>query len=508
MKKLINIIPVLLLSVPVFCSVPSIESPEQILDKLYRTNGNSLIIKPGIVRTTDPKNTARYLRSHNVIEVSEKLIQICSKLNDPSAAMAFVLSHELSHAFQLDLKAKETSFLAYDHAPNSSEFHEEAADVSGAFLAYLSGYKSLNLIDPLIEKIYNEYDLSDNLSGYPSLEERKRTSIKVKAMIEELIQVYELGNHLSIIGQYEYALACYEHISKWYKGREILNNIGVNYAYQALNFTHKNLISYIYPLELSWTTRMKKPTLARGDELSTAELILKQELLNKSEKYLAEASKLDMNYLGAEINILCVLSLKGKGLEAMDYYRKIDLQKRIGLSNSPKINGEQLRLALALIYVQNGEKEKAIRIWKDLQNSPIDIIAVQAKYNMEVCNGISPSKEDIQCIKLPALNHTIDKIRLYRLNEEDMDSWIPIGEENKLELSIKQLAGSTIYYLKNGKRKLRLQKVACSSPVKIKSKDLRYVMLTNIGLLYHCDENRYSMLLNKEGRAIEYVRYE
>ncbi|MEO6190922.1 MAG: hypothetical protein ABIO44_11680, partial [Saprospiraceae bacterium] len=96
MKKLMNILPVILLGMPVFLFSQILKGPEQVLEKLYSTYGNKIILKPRIVIQKDIKNAAAFLRQSNVIVVSEKLIEVCRTFGpDSSSALAFVFGHEI-----------------------------------------------------------------------------------------------------------------------------------------------------------------------------------------------------------------------------------------------------------------------------------------------------------------------------------------------------------------------------------------------------------------------------
>ncbi|NOT36533.1 MAG: M48 family metalloprotease [Saprospiraceae bacterium] len=507
MLKFIKILPVLLLGIPAFVCAQESAAAQKVLDKLYKQNGNKIILKPKVVITNDDRNAALYRRTKNSIEISEKLLQACRKYGkDSSSALAFVLGHELSHAFQKDLKAKETSFLAYSSAENSSISHEEEADVSGGFLAYLANYKTLEIIEPLIEDIYKEFDLEEKLYGYPSLEERKKTAAKVKRMIEELIHVYEAGNYFTAIGKYQLAVYCYEFINKWYKGREIYNNLGVNYAYLALNFTSKNADAFVYPLELEWNTRLKKPSLARGDLLSKPEMLLRQEYLSNSEKNLIEASVIDPEMFTTNLNIMTVFVLKGQFLEALDYYRTNELIKKSNLFVADNKEKEQLRLILALAYEGAGQKDNSKKIWNDISQTSSSVFAEQAAYNLKVMDNLPVNPSQESCFKFPEASKTIDGVRLQKWQPQE--KYITLNEKEKIEISIIKLSQSTIYSVKTPTYKLNMQRIYGSWKVKNSNlKKVRSNLLITGGSVYHCEMDRYAVLIDAKNVVTEYVKY-
>ncbi|HNA64113.1 MAG TPA: hypothetical protein PKZ51_05285, partial [Saprospiraceae bacterium] len=296
------IIPALLIAAPDFSNGQILKDAQEILGKLYKANGNMIIPRPIVKLSPSQGRAACYLRSVNTIELSPVIFDVCRSMGkDSLAALAFVLGHEFSHAFQNDLKASETNFLAYHRTDNSDVGHEEAADVSGAFMAYLAGYRTLDLMDPFLDRIYDKFNLNHDLRGYPSLAERKQTSQKVRKMVDQLISTYEAANMLSAIGQYELAVSCYEYILGWYHGREIYNNLGVTYSRLALNFTGQNTESYVYPLEMEWGTRMKKPSVSRGAGLPAEMAMLKDHYLQRSQDNMVQAARMDKTFFTADL---------------------------------------------------------------------------------------------------------------------------------------------------------------------------------------------------------------
>ncbi len=507
MLKIIQILPVIFLGLPAFAFTQNANMVQEVMKNLYKNNGNKIILKPKVVITKDKENAALYLRAFNQIEISEKLVSLCRKYGkDSSAAMAFVLGHEFSHAFQLDLKATETSFLAYTSKENTSEHHEEEADISGGFMAYLSDYRTLDIIEPLIEDIYKEFNLNEKLNGYPTLQERKRTAAKVKKMINELIQVYELANYFTVMGKYELAINCYEYINKWYKGREIYNNIGVNYALQALNFSNRNVDQYIFPLELNWSTRIKKPSMSRGENLSPTELNLKLEYLSKSEINFIEASKIDPELFSAKLNIMTIYLIRGEYKEALEYYYDNELIKKNQLLDAEPKSKDQLRLALALAFEGNNEKGKSRKIWSEIANSSTPICKVQATHNLKIMDGekIKISLED--CVEFKQAEKPVDNIKLNRWQSNEDP--IILNEDEQITLSIINKPNSIMYSVKTPTERLNLQKVNGNWKVHTSNiKTVKSKLLISGGSVFHCESDRYIIKLDSKNNVTEYVKY-
>ncbi|MEP7195875.1 MAG: hypothetical protein ABI851_05105 [Saprospiraceae bacterium] len=509
MKSFIKIIPALLLGMPVLLFSQNVNFAEKVLINLYNANGNKIISRPKLEITDDKKNAAQFLRMQNTIRISDKLISICKSFGkDSSAALALCIGHELAHAYQLDLLISETSFLAYDKSERSDAQHEEAADIGGGFMAYLAGYKTLDLVEPLLDKLYTEFKLKSDLKGYPTLEDRKLTSKKVKDVVVNLIQLYELANSLTAIDKYDYALDCYESILQRYKGREIYNNIAVNYALLAMNINAGNKNQYIYPIELDWETRLKKLSKSRGELPTTNETLMRNEYLKKSIEYLEEAKKMDQNFNSADLNLMCVnilatkssevINTINKHFESTDHYLQADDLKKT----------TQLNLALAIAYASEGQNEKAKKIWAKIMKENNGLAGEQARINLDILEGKSVKNTELNelCLSFTDTYKNIDGIKIHRVPEAK--SWIKINSEENVFLSIQNLPHSTLYTFKSDEGYFSLQIIRESKKVNIKSlQNARASLVTTNGTYYHCKQDKYGILLTENGKMKEWVKY-
>jgi len=488
------------------CASTSYDSAQDILDKLYQSNGNQIFLKPTLELTNDTLNAALFLRRSNKIELSKKAYEACRSMGkDSISALAFILGHELAHAYQHDLGAKTTSFLAYDHCQGSNVRQEEMADVQGVFMAYLAGFQTCQILPEIIDKIYSDFNLSDQLTGYPSLAERQRTTLKVQRLAEELIQVYEAGNYLLSIGEYELATASFEYVEKWYNGEEVYNNLGVSYAWLAMNFTGKNVDQYLYPFEVSWTTRMKKPLGKRGEEdLTPAEQIKRREYLQKAKENFTIASKMSPENLTADINILCVLVLQGDYNEAIKHYNRNEISKRARFNTDRKFLSQTGRLALALAYVNSGEEEKATRIWNDVAKNRDQILAFQAEFNLKVYSEeMFDISESISCPDYSAPQILIDDVKLHR--QKLGNSFLLLKGDN-IQLSITTNKNSLLYTYRNAGRHFSLQRVF-NSPLPDAGGFSDNTLITNMGTISTCNEQKISFLIGANGKIKEWAKF-
>lgn len=501
------ILPALLLVAPDFSNGQILKDAQEILGKLYKANGNMIIPRPIVTLTASQARAACYIRSANTIELSPVIFDVCRSMGkDSSAALAFVLGHEFSHAFQNDLKASETNFLAYHRTDNSDAGHEEAADVSGAFLAYLAGYRTLELMDPFLDRIYDKFNLNHDLRGYPSLSERKQTSQKVRKMVDQLISTYEAANMLSAMGQYELAVGCYEYILGWYHGREIFNNLGVAYSRLALNFTGQNTELFVFPFEMEWSTRMNKPLVSRGAGLTAEMAMLKDRYLQRSQENMVQAARMDKTSFTADLNIFCIYLLKGAYREAMEFYERNSLQKTSDLIGSED-HRERLRMSYAIAKALMGEKEQARRIWSDLSGSRYQVIASQARMNLAALNGEKAPANESGCMTFKPATKDYDGVRLFR--ELPKGDTIMLNSEKGILMTARELPGSKVYVLRQGKGYLRMQRVRgqwnmnrnyLQDPDKLQQIDK--------GFLYHCEEGRYVLKVDRDLKIREWVKYD
>ncbi len=359
---------------------------QQILDKLYLAAGQYAIKKPGLEMTKENMKVAAYYPARNVIVLDEKTYLLCRSLGkDSSQALAFVLGHELSHAFQKELgKTKSgTNFLSYDQTYKVDTRTEKTADINGVFTAFLAGYRLSGVVPKLLPKLYEAYGLTGRtLRGYPSLEERSQSAKEVLEITDELIDLYETSSYLLAAGYYDLAATNYEYILQYYQGREVHNNLGVLYLYQAMEHYLPQTDRFVYPIEIDAATQLKKIDKARGpQELSMQEKLVRMQLLNKASNHFMQAISLDKNYLTAKLNYVCALGLQQKPKDALAYFQKKKLQKAASKS---KAEAEKFKLVEAILSALMNDKLGAEAGFHDLLKSKNQPVAVAARYNLNV----------------------------------------------------------------------------------------------------------------------------
>lgn len=307
---------------PLFAK-PWHEIAQNVLDNLYKASSDYRFPKPSLAFTSANQDVAYFFPSKNTLVIEEKTFEVCGRLGkDSISGLAFIIGHELAHMYQEEMRIRDftSSFLTYDKGIHARIRTEKQADIQGAFNAYIAGYKISGVLPQLIDQLYSAYNLKGSaLEGYPTLEERKSTSKEVAGIVEDLILLYDTAPFLSIIGYYQYASAAYEFIGQYYRGGEVLNNLGINYLIEAVNLTDYNLDRFAFPMEFNWETRLKKPKVLYGaKDFDLAAFTRRIQLIEQAKKNFEEAIQQDKNNPSALLNLATSYVLLGKYKEAQN----------------------------------------------------------------------------------------------------------------------------------------------------------------------------------------------
>lgn len=514
MKKLFLFFLLLSSNGLLFAAINSpLEISKQVLQKLYQTNGNFIHLKPNIKITSDVEKVAAYYPRQNLIIIEEKAYNICQSFGaDAQSALAFIIGHELAHAFE---KSHETNYLAFDHAIEGDKKAEYNADIFGLFNAYLANFKSIDILPELIDRIYDEYKLKNKkLTSYPSLEERQYTARTVVEAVNRLIQVYEGANYLAAIGQYDLAAASFEYIASHYQGREVYNNLGVNYALHAINFTDKDVDVFLYPLELDWESRIKKPKTDRGDkDLSPEQMQYRRMFLLKAKKYLEKASLMDPKYFISDLNMVCVLSLLGNYQQAIDYYSLNNLELKAQWSSASSQTKANAKSALAIAYAKQKTQsslQEARKIWEQLKDNNSPLVTYQAKYNLKMLSQkpCSPLKSYDNPPPIN-LDTTTDNIRLHHVNYSNA---FLLNKSKKISLAIQVKQNSIVYHYSTPINKFTLQRITSTSMKnqKINNFDedkLSLAVPLNKGYFDVYSKEKGIIFFNEKGQILEWAKF-
>ena len=381
------------------------ETLHKIYKKLVESIGDSETAKPELVIRDSENYVAAYSRRDNIIIIEKKAINICKSFNEKyEDALAFLIGHELAHFYQnhdWDM-GFATSFLSEKETFNAKCKSEQEADTYGAFMAYLSGYDIINISASMLEKIYEGYNIPDNISKYPSLDERKSVAKNAKNKAIELIRIYEFANYCSATGRNIQAKFCYDYLLNFIKTKEIYNNAGL--ATLAIGLSNKTCFKYPITLDLNNIINIRS-----GYEYFDG----KKDLAQRAISYFRKAQNMDRYYVSALINKAIAYTL----FEEDKYYEKARSILETTLNISKKIiEKEKVAIVKAIIYYEQNNHEEAIKILKDLaSNSTNELIKNYAAYNSAIIEG---GDCDHTIIPQISIEDKIDAINLRKVSEK------------------------------------------------------------------------------------------
>ena len=308
---------ILLILIP-FLSFGQIEEKErkckEIYNNLITAIGNNFPEKPQFVFSTSTNNPA-YIYN-NKIYFEEKLYDALSELGDKQEdGIAFILAHELAHHYLRHVWMKKAGY-GFKNTEigqtlinfNDQLIEETQADLYAGFFAHISGYNSLSIAENVLDIVYNSYQLDSNITGYPSLYERKKISESKKQELQQLTNVFDIANLALLTEHYNNAVDCYEYIlNEGFTSREIYNNLGLSFIYSALDLLDKKKYKYYLPTSLDLNTRAEiQSTRGIGIDDHKIKAI---ELLEMAIEKFDRSILLDKNYKDATINKAAALLL-------------------------------------------------------------------------------------------------------------------------------------------------------------------------------------------------------
>jgi hypothetical protein len=476
----------------------------QVLTKLYQTNGNFLFPKPKVEIISNVANVARLLRKSNIIELDSKAYQLCQTMGkDSLSALAIVLGHELAHVFQMDNSENEASFLSYSKN-NKFSSDEEHADIYGAFMAHLAGFKTREIFPNLIEQIYNQYELKNKtLANYPTFEERQQTGKRIGEVINQMQIYYEAADYAMITGEYELAIALLENIEVNYKGKELYNNIGVAYSLFATSLQKTNNDDYIYPFEIDASFRLKKPKVGRGDEDDFLNKKLIVKYLKKASEYFEQAAKMDMQYIAPNINNACVLIMQNKYNEALSYISKKQMEKRAKLSSENSAYFEKVKLVKALALTKGGATNEPNALFLELANNKNKAIASIAAHNLKVLNKQNTLAQDTSVQICDFQMIVPSSVKIFRLPKTG--NWSKIAN-NMMVSSTEDDKGLQVFFKKGQQLQFAFYRNNQTTTLPENTNPSQLTFSGN-GVFYHCAENRQLLFDSNTGSVSKQVLY-
>ena len=489
---------------------------DKVLTKLYNATGNYLYFKPKLEIQDSRTKVASYLPGSRTIVLEMAAYKICQSMGkDSMSALAFILGHELALSYQADVRnlGEGTNFLSYSDHIHTSVRAEKTADIQGAFMAYLAGYKTNRVIEKVIRKIYDAYKLRNKtMSKYPPFESRLAIAMEIDQKVEELIQLFETGNYLTALNQFEYASACYAYIDKYYQGQEIYNNWGVNLLLHAMNFTEKNVDFFLYPLEIELETRLKKPK-ARGDlkDLSPKEMRYRLSIISQAISQFEVAKKLNFGCFNCDINLMCAYNLRGDYHKTIAYYMANGLERRADLLHLSPFEKQKAQLALAIAYIRTKDSQgTGKKILYELSSSKDQLVSSMAQYNLKVMENPEYKNAVRSSSECPAPFNTSgvkDGVLVHRYSPQTRNI---IDEKTLINYHYKKFQNSSVFnFSRQDGKSFTIQRIPVSTKKKmlIGHESIEFTSSTSKGFFLNCEEDRIIFLAKPNGVITEWAKY-
>ena len=443
-------IPFFLIVLKAFCAIPSVQCSngldiaQQVLDKLYMVSGQYVYKKPALELSSDNERVATYSPSQNLITIDEKALAICKSMGTENAnALAFLIGHELAHAFQKEVRQQNetTNFLSYDKHFHSSVRTEKVADIQGVFVGYLAGYGMQKAIPVVLEKLYIEYGLmGKKLPNYPTFEERTQSAKEVVSLVEDLTNLFEVNQYLLALKKYKLASISLEHILEYYQGFEIQNNLGVTYLYSAFEFFDDETDMYSYPIKLDTSSQLATIDKARGKPNLT-ERKFRNRILHSALGYFEQSINLNPNYTTAKVNRACALNLLRQQDIAFSY-----LNSEAFSINEKKRPEYLLILGITEALLKNNFR--ASNIFETISKFNNTIVADQGKHNLSILKGGEITiKKTIKPNVTASLYQTINDLKMGSTR-----NWhnITLNAEQGLVCKVNQMNGNRHFLFTTG----------------------------------------------------------
>ena len=311
---------------------PKVKAVRQVFDRLVRAIGDGRT-PPGLQVLPAAAGEMRivwFSPQYSAVIIEERACDLLASLGpDSLEAMAWLLGHELAHYYKdhhwsgdfgnslVDLQVGKDLKGLSTQRKKRVEIETEA-DFFGGLSGYVAGYNTFGIMPRALELLYNAYELDANLPGYPSLPERQEIARRAVGQLRLMVPIFEAGYRLLLLGQCEEAARCFEFIARTFPSREMLNNVGVAQALEALALFELEERPFAYPFELDTETRLRQTLKAKAGEIPYEEnrIERRERLLTRAQEAFDRARQKDPDYAPAYINRACAADLLGEYEEA------------------------------------------------------------------------------------------------------------------------------------------------------------------------------------------------
>ena len=280
---------------------------DDVYKKIIYAIGNNNPQPPDLKLVDSERNPASYNPQTKVISLEHKVLEVCYSFGSDSLnALSYILSHELGHHYrhhgwmsQYASSDFGSSLSEHHRTPEQRKFYEIESDIYAGFYSHIAGYDALKVASSFLDSIYVSYDLPVDLKHYPTLVERKDIIKNNQSVFKVLKEIFDLANITMSIGYYDYSQVLYQYIiNRDFTSREIYNNLGLCYVYQALDLDiEQKSFNLIIPFNIDMDTRLNVTGKTRSLNVKAVNL------LYDAKQEFERAIQLDDNYIKAKENL-------------------------------------------------------------------------------------------------------------------------------------------------------------------------------------------------------------
>lgn len=354
----------------------------EVYDEIIKSIGNNFPYPPNLIFKNTERSVA-YLSSKGIVIENKLIDHFCG---DPyfKEKISYVIAHELAHHY-LNHNWMFNSGLGY--ASTISEFLEEQsssyeqrklsetqADLFGGFFGQIAGLNTLSFGEEVIKEVYEVYGLKKEIKGYPSLNERIQIINSKIDEVNNLAKIFEIGNVLLRLGEYELAKSCYEEIlNKRFTSREIYNNLGLVYLLYGISIEDEKVSKYQYPVYLDYQTR------ASLDNTRSISLLEDPTtMFLEARKLFMQSKSLDPNYLPAEQNIYVLDFIENFD----DKKKREEILDKINMSNIS--NKNKIDFAIINEIIKEVTKKKILKKFSNPSEISLNNLSSQVKIKKNI----------------------------------------------------------------------------------------------------------------------------
>ena len=293
------------------------------------------------------------------VKMGEEVYDLCAKFGKDSLnALAALLGHELAHHYEKhDWCSSFSYLLGSDNAliksinsqdKNGKQRIESEADYYGGFYGYVAGYNTYAVLPQVLEKLYAENNIPDNIPGYPTKAQRIEIARKKMEEVRKWVGIFDAGEFLFAIGQFNLAGSCFAFLTQKFPSKEVYNNAGVCYLFRAKSFLATDDMPFLLPIDFDPNTNLKS-SLRSGNINEEQKKDSIRYYADLAISYFEKAKRTAPNYFNAQLNMGFADLLLNKNGAALDIALEL-MQK-----DAIKANKNNLSKAYTL---------KAIAEWK------------------------------------------------------------------------------------------------------------------------------------------------